>query len=45
MIEEAGILSDRIRERGAPPWDYLDFLKDDPGFLTRYLAGRAAPVR
>lgn len=42
VIEEAGILSDRIRERGAPPWDYLDFLKDDPGFLKRYLEGRVA---
>ncbi len=46
VIEEAGILSDRIRERGSPPWDYQDFLKDDPGFLDRYLKGRisAAPV-
>lgn len=40
VLEEAGLLSDRIRKRGAPPWDYEDFLKDDPDFLTRYLEGR-----
>jgi hypothetical protein len=45
VIEEAGILSDRIRMRGAPPWDYEDFQKSDPGFLKRYLEARtgAAP--
>lgn len=42
VLEEAGLLSDRIRKRGAPPWDYEDFLKDDPEFLHRYLAGRTA---
>lgn len=41
-VEEAGILSDRIRRRGAPPWDYEDFLEDDPGFLRRYLDSRIA---
>jgi len=40
VIEEAGILSDRIRMRGAPPWDWEDFQKDDPGFLQRYLDAR-----
>jgi photosystem II stability/assembly factor-like uncharacterized protein len=40
VLEEAGLLSDRIRKRGAPPWDYEDFLKDDPEFLRRYLDGR-----
>jgi len=40
VIEEAGILSDRIRMRGAPPWDYEDFLDSDPDFLKRYLAAR-----
>lgn len=40
VLEEAGLLSDRIRKRGAPPWDYEDFLKDDPEFLRRYLEGR-----
>ena len=39
-IEAAGILSDRIRRRGAPPWDYEDFLADDPEFLNRYFEGR-----
>ena len=42
VLEEAGLLSDRIRKRGAPPWDYEDFLKDDPEFLRRYLDGRKA---
>ncbi len=39
-IEDAGILSDRIRRRGAPPWDYEDFVEKDPGFLKRYMDGR-----
>jgi len=39
-VEEAGILQDRIRRRGAPPWDYEDFLVDDPEFLRRYLDSR-----
>ncbi|RIL05227.1 MAG: hypothetical protein DCC71_11140 [Proteobacteria bacterium] len=40
VLEEAGLLSDRIRKRGAPPWDYEDFLDDDPEFLRRYLDSR-----
>jgi photosystem II stability/assembly factor-like uncharacterized protein len=40
VLEEAGLLSDRIRKRGSPPWDYEDFLDDDPEFLRRYLSGR-----
>jgi photosystem II stability/assembly factor-like uncharacterized protein len=44
VLEEAGLLSDRIRKRGAPPWDYEDFLDDDPEFLRRYLANRKADV-
>jgi photosystem II stability/assembly factor-like uncharacterized protein len=43
VLQDAGLLSDRIRKRGAPPWDYEDFLQDDPQFLTRYLEGRKAP--
>ncbi|MCP5065326.1 MAG: hypothetical protein GY946_02065 [bacterium] len=39
-VEDAGILSDRIRRRGAPPWDFEDFLEADPEFLNRYFAGR-----
>ena len=42
VLEDAGLLSDRIRKRGSPPWDYEDFLKDDPDFLKRYLASRQA---
>jgi photosystem II stability/assembly factor-like uncharacterized protein len=41
-VEEAGILQDRMRRRGAPPWDYEDFLEDDPEFLKRYLDERVA---
>ena len=44
VIEDSGILSDRIRNRGAPPWDYEDFQKDDPDFLKRYVEGRRAPT-
>ncbi len=40
VLEEAGVPSDRLRYRGQPPWDYEDYLEDDPDFLTRYLEGR-----
>ena len=40
VLEEAGILSDRIRIRNGPPWDFEDFLEDDPTFLQRYLDSR-----
>jgi photosystem II stability/assembly factor-like uncharacterized protein len=40
VLEEAGILSDRIRIRNGPPWDYEDFLEDDPTFLRRFLDSR-----
>jgi len=42
VIEDAGILSDRIRRRGAPPWDYEEFIEKDPDFLTRYMNSRRA---
>ncbi len=42
VLEGAGILSDRIRVRNGPPWDYEDFLEDDPEFLRRYLDGRTS---
>lgn len=42
VVEGAGILSDRIRQRGAPPWDYEDFVREDPGFLERYYDSRRA---
>jgi photosystem II stability/assembly factor-like uncharacterized protein len=40
VLEDAGLLSDRIRKRGSPPWDFEDFLEDDPEFLDRYLESR-----
>ena len=40
VVEETGILSDRIRRRGAPPWDYEDYVATDPGFLSRYYDSR-----
>jgi photosystem II stability/assembly factor-like uncharacterized protein len=40
VVEDAGILSDRIRRRGAPPWDFEEFIDDDPGFLDRYMRTR-----
>ncbi len=41
-VEDAGVNTDRIRRRNTPPWDYEDFIEDDPEFLTRYLEGRTA---
>ncbi len=43
MIEEAGIPADRVVTTGAPPWDYEDYLDDDPDLLTRYWSARSAP--
>ncbi len=42
ILEGAGLLSDRINVPNKPPFDYEDFLEEDPEFLTRYLAGRRA---
>jgi photosystem II stability/assembly factor-like uncharacterized protein len=42
ILEEAGILPDRLRMRGTPPWDYEDFIEDDPDFLKRYFDRRRA---
>jgi photosystem II stability/assembly factor-like uncharacterized protein len=44
VLEEAGILFDRLRMPNKPPWDFEDFLEDDPEFLDRYLTGRTAEV-
>jgi photosystem II stability/assembly factor-like uncharacterized protein len=40
VVEAAGLLSDRISMRGAPPWDYEDFVADDPEFLQRFFDDR-----
>ena len=42
ILEDAGVMSDRLRMPNKPPWDYEDFLDDDPTFLDRYLEGRTA---
>jgi photosystem II stability/assembly factor-like uncharacterized protein len=42
ILEDAGLMSDRLRMPNKPPWDYEDFLDDDPTFLDRYLEGRRA---
>jgi hypothetical protein len=42
ILEDAGVMSDRLRMPNKPPWDFEDFLDDDPTFLDRYLAGRKA---
>jgi len=42
VLEDAGVLSDRLRMPNKPPWDFEDFLDDDPTFLDRYLEGRKA---
>ncbi len=35
-----GLLSDRVRQRGTPPWDYEDFIEDDPEILSRWFDSR-----
>jgi photosystem II stability/assembly factor-like uncharacterized protein len=40
VIEEAGLMSDRLRMYNKPPWDYQDFLEHDSTFLDRYVEGR-----
>jgi hypothetical protein len=40
VLEDIGLPPERIRLRGQPPWDYEDYLEDDPEFLNRYLQGR-----
>jgi len=42
VIEDAGVDGSRVRLRGQPPWDYEDYLDDDPEFLERYLKSRLA---
>jgi len=42
LIENAGVDSARVRLRSQPPWDFEDYLEDDPDFLNRYLRGRLA---
>ena len=37
VLEEVDIEPDRLRKRGQPPWDFEDFLEDDPKFLARYI--------
>ena len=39
-LEDTGLVSERVRLRGQPPWDYEEYLDDDPGFLERYYASR-----
>jgi photosystem II stability/assembly factor-like uncharacterized protein len=43
VIEEAGLMSDRLRMYNKPPWDYEDFLEHDETFLDRYVEGRRSP--
>lgn len=43
VLEDAGLPTERVRERGRPPWDYEDYLDDDPQFLQRFLDGRTHP--
>ena len=42
MIEGVGVPADRVVAVGAPPWDYEDYLDDDPEFLDRYWTARSA---
>jgi photosystem II stability/assembly factor-like uncharacterized protein len=40
VLEDAGLESERVRLRGQPPWDYEEYLEEDPEFLERYYASR-----
>jgi hypothetical protein len=42
ILDDAGVATDRLRMPNKPPWDYEDFLEDDPMFLHRYLDSRTA---
>jgi photosystem II stability/assembly factor-like uncharacterized protein len=42
VLEDNGILSDRMRMPNKPPWDFEDFVEHDESFLTRYFDGRRA---
>src|SRR5262249_21255598 len=42
VLEGAGVLTDRLRMPNKPPWDYEDFLDEDPAFLQRYFDARFA---
>lgn len=42
VLEDAGLMSDRMRIYNKPPWDYADFMEHDDTFLDRYIAGRRA---
>lgn len=43
VLEDAGLASERVRLRGQPPWDYEEYLADDPDFLEGYYASRLHP--
>lgn len=40
VLEEAGLMTDRLRMYNKPPWDYADFEEHDDMFLERYIEGR-----
>jgi photosystem II stability/assembly factor-like uncharacterized protein len=44
LLENAGVPPERIGVVATPPWDYADYLDDDPHFLDRYWDERGAPA-
>lgn len=44
VLEDNGVLSDRMRIPNKPPWDFEDFVEHDSTFLKRYFDGRRAEV-
>ena len=42
VLEETGLMTDRLRMYNKPPWDYADFMEHDSTFLDRYIEGRRA---
>jgi photosystem II stability/assembly factor-like uncharacterized protein len=44
ILEEAGLMTDRLRMYNKPPWDYADFQEHDEAFVERYIEGRRGEV-
>lgn len=43
-LESVGLLSDRVRQRGTPPWDYEEYLEDDPSMLSKWFVSRRSDI-
>lgn len=43
LIEELGLPPDPVVQLAEPPWDFADYLDDDPEIVERYWSAREAP--